>query len=352
MQLSPEGSVNWLRACALASSILVASSTALAQGPVETIGPWPLKAAPVSASLITGGGGIWHSLNIVNVAIDENTAFSGVGVADDGFANAAVNTVVEVVFAPGAVINLPGNDLVMFDALFSINSYAVSTDYDAFAFELPLPSTAFALTGVTHDYYYQGGLNPQTGVLAAPFDLSNLGVPTGAMVTRVRFRTTSGEADPLGIGALCNPGCALTVTYCTAGTSSNGCVASISSTGIPSASAGSGFTIRVANVEGLKSGISFYGISAPIASPWGTGSSFLCVKAPIQRTGLQNTGGTFAACNGALNYDWNQYIAAHPTALGNPFAAGASVYAQGWFRDPPASKSTNLSNALTFVVTP
>jgi hypothetical protein len=38
--------------------------------------------------------------------------------------------------------------------------------------------------------------------------------------------------------------------------------------------------------------------------------------------------------------------------LGTPFSAGDAIYAQGWFRDPPAPKTTNLSNALQLTCQP
>src|SRR6185503_6877374 len=88
------------------------------------------------------------------------------------------------------------------------------------------------------------------------------------------------------------------VTYCTAGTSTNGCVPSIGATGTPSASASSGFVITVANVEGQKQGLLFYGINGRNAVAWGGGSSFLCVKSPTQRMGPQNSGGTAGQCDG------------------------------------------------------
>jgi hypothetical protein len=147
--------------------------------------------------------------------------------------------------------------------------------------------------------------------------------------------------------------CSVSTTYCTAGTTTNGCVPSIAGTGVPSASANSGFTIACTNVEGQKSGIVFYGIAGRVASPWATGStSILCVKAPTQRMGTQNSGGTLNSCNGTLAIDWNAFRAANPTALGAPFASGSLVNAQGWFRDPPAPKTTNLTNAVEFVVQP
>jgi hypothetical protein len=146
----------------------------------------------------------------------------------------------------------------------------------------------------------------------------------------------------------------VTSVFCSAGTTTNGCAASISGVGTPSASSGSGFTIAVAAVEGQKQGIVFYGVDnsgfAPL--PWGTSSSFLCVKQPTQRTPPQSSGGALNACNGAIALDWNAFVAANPSALGQPFTAGQHVFAQAWFRDPPSPKTTHLSNALEFVVQP
>ena len=43
---------------------------------------------------------------------------------------------------------------------------------------------------------------------------------------------------------------------------------------------------------------------------------------------------------------------ANPSALGNPWTAGDKVYVQGWFRDPPACKTTSLSNAVELTYLP
>ncbi len=140
--------------------------------------------------------------------------------------------------------------------------------------------------------------------------------------------------------------------YCTAGTTTNGCNASISGTGVASATAGSGFTINVANVEGGQNGILFYGL-ASASSSWGSGSSsFLCVKSPLERMGVQSTSGTHGACDGSMSIDWNTYYAVNPLAIGHPYAPGLTIYAQAWFRDPPAPKTTSLSNGLSFNVNP
>jgi hypothetical protein len=144
-------------------------------------------------------------------------------------------------------------------------------------------------------------------------------------------------------------------TFCTAGTTSHLCVPSIGGSGTPSATAPSGFTVTISSVEGLKSGLLFYGMSNANWSPtpWANGStSLLCVKAPTQRTPIQNSGGTFAACDGVLAIDWNTFVATHPGALGTPFIGGETIWAQGWFRDPLAPRGSNLSDGLVFVAGP
>jgi hypothetical protein len=144
-------------------------------------------------------------------------------------------------------------------------------------------------------------------------------------------------------------------TYCTAGTTTHGCLASITASANPSVSLAHACTLAVANVEGQKSGILFYGINNAGFSPtpWGAGgASYLCVKAPLQRTPIQNSGGTVDQCDGSFTLDWNAYQTANPSALGNPWSVGAKVYAQGWFRDPPAVRATNLSNAVEMTYLP
>ena len=143
------------------------------------------------------------------------------------------------------------------------------------------------------------------------------------------------------------------VNYCTAGTTTNGCTATMGATGTPSVSATSGFNVTVNNVEGQKNGIIFYGTAGPVATPWGLGgTSYLCVKSPTQRTGSQLTGGTAGACNGTMSLDLLAYLNANPGALGNPFSAGQQCWIQGWFRDPPAVKTTSLSDGLDVTFQP
>jgi len=143
------------------------------------------------------------------------------------------------------------------------------------------------------------------------------------------------------------------VTYCTSSTSAAGCVAAIRGIGIPSASAASGFTLQIDQVEGLRQGMIFYGASGQQALPWAPGStSWLCMKTPTQRLPVSTSGGSMSGCDGQLSHDWNSFMSGSAGALGNPRFAGQAFDAQGWFRDPPAPKATSLSNALHFSLAP
>lgn len=141
-------------------------------------------------------------------------------------------------------------------------------------------------------------------------------------------------------------------SYCTAGTSSNGCVAVLTGVGAPSASAIDGFSLSATSIEGQKSGLFFYGVTGRIATTWGAGSSFLCVKSPTQRMSSQSSGGTAGLCNGVYVQDWLDFIRSNSGALGQPLFAGQVIDAQAWYRDPPASKTTNLSNGYEFTLCP
>jgi hypothetical protein len=213
-------------------------------------------------------------------------------------------------------------------------------------------------------YVNLGNIVPGQGVWGLDFDGGgNLVAVTGpGDLYRIPNFTTSGTGVFLSStnqGALAGltsveGGCPSLGAYCTSGFTASGCQAQITANGTPSATQSSGFTISAFNVEGQKQGILFYGINNAGFTPtsWGGGSSWLCVKSPIQRMGVQFTGGTVGSCDGTMAIDWNAYRNAHPSALGNPFPVGTAVYAQGWFRDPPSPKTTSLTNGLVFHVCP
>lgn len=137
-------------------------------------------------------------------------------------------------------------------------------------------------------------------------------------------------------------------TYCTAGTSVQGCVPAIEGVGRPRVDAVDGFNVRIASLPGGRYGTFFYGF-ASASQPWTQlSSSLLCVAPPVQRTGVQDGMGTVGLCDGLLQQDFNEWLYAHPTGLGSPFVAGQMFRIQGWYRDPGAPGQTNLSDALVF----
>jgi hypothetical protein len=160
---------------------------------------------------------------------------------------------------------------------------------------------------------------------------------------------TAGGMPSSGIARWSNSCPCQGTSYCTAGTTTSGCQALISSTGSASLSTASGFDVSVASVEGDKLGLLYFGTSGAKATPWGMGTSWFCVKGPHQRTPVQSSGGTSGLCNGVFALDFNTWMAANPASAP---AAGGQVWMQAWFRDPPAPKTTSLSDALTFSVCP
>ena len=140
-------------------------------------------------------------------------------------------------------------------------------------------------------------------------------------------------------------------TYCTPGTTANGCMATISAVGDPSATAGAGFNVSAAFGEGNKDGLFFFGTSGRQANSWGTGTSFQCVVPPVKRTPLVSGGGTNGNCDGHLTFDFNALITVQP-AKAPP--VGSVIQMQCWYRDPfnTSNQSTSLSDALEFTLKP
>jgi hypothetical protein len=134
--------------------------------------------------------------------------------------------------------------------------------------------------------------------------------------------------------------------YCTAKTSSSGCVPAVTTQGEPSASAGSGFFVRASQIEAGKIGLLFYGKQGPAAIPFQDG--YLCVAQSVLRLPAQSSNGT-TTCTGAFDYDFNAWIA---SGFDPGLGAGSRVNAQFWFRDPAAASTTGLSGGVEFVVCP
>jgi hypothetical protein len=145
--------------------------------------------------------------------------------------------------------------------------------------------------------------------------------------------------------------CLQPVVYCSAGTSSNGCVPLISAVGTLRLSQSSGFTLGASGLPGQRFASVIYGVHGATQTPWGA-TSFSCVRPPRQRTTVQNTGSALGACDGSLALDFNAWRTANPFALGAPFGPGDTFWAQVWYRDAASSVGTNFTDAVRFMSCP
>lgn len=139
------------------------------------------------------------------------------------------------------------------------------------------------------------------------------------------------------------------LAYCSAGLSSDGCVAQLGSSGCPSASQTSGYSLNLSGVSGGRNVIWFYGV-APTAAPFGAWST-LCVALPFQRLPIVPSTGAPGSCNGSASIDLLSWAAQAPALL-VPWTAGQSLYFQAGVRDPGAAIGSALSGGFAFELTP
>ncbi len=135
-------------------------------------------------------------------------------------------------------------------------------------------------------------------------------------------------------------------TYCTAQINSDGCAPAIGFAGTPSASFGSGFHVTASQLVAGQNGILFYSTTGPANTPFLGG--VLCAQQPLTRLPIQNSGGA-GACGGAFDFDFNAWV---PLSADPALVGGATVWAQCWSRDPASASTTNLTDALEFVLWP
>lgn len=171
-----------------------------------------------------------------------------------------------------------------------------------------------------------GSLTLEQNSLLPDFAIAGLDTPTGGVLASV-------------------------VNYCTAGSSASGCQALLSSSGVPSATAPSGFVVNATNVEGSKDGQFFYGINGRQGVSWGNGTSYRCVVPPTDRGGLQLATGSNNACDGSFAQDLTALWTAAPAK--NP-GAGSTAQLQLWYRDPnnTSNRTTSFSDGLEFTLCP
>ena len=162
--------------------------------------------------------------------------------------------------------------------------------------------------------------------------LSSVTSPPGAWKLTIHD-WASGDSGALG-------GWKLTVNggptiYCTAKTTSSGCVPSIAFFGPPSPF----FKVSCSQVEAVQFGVLFYSTSGSALIPFQGGA--LCANPPLIRMSVQHSGGA-APCTGTFNQDMSGLLGA--------LTSGTIVQCQYWFRDPGDPFGTGLSNALEFAV--
>lgn len=137
---------------------------------------------------------------------------------------------------------------------------------------------------------------------------------------------------------------ALPMAYCTPAKGSTGCTMRIGSTGGPSASAGSGFDVRLEHAPAQAPLLLFYGTSGPWGTPFGSG--YLCVKAPVKRA-VAGTSGAGANCALPWSTDFNAFVA---SGIDPELGPGAVVHLQGWARN--SAGESQLSDGLALVLEP
>lgn len=143
--------------------------------------------------------------------------------------------------------------------------------------------------------------------------------------------------------------CPVPTNYCTGKLNSVGCTPAMTSTGVLSLSVGNDDffafgTSEMNNVSGMllwsthQNSVPFHG---------GT----LCLGASIQRTPIQNSGGSASGidCTGSYSYHFTR---AYVSGLAVP--PGTRIYSQYWSRDPGYSPPNNigLTDGLSFTVCP
>jgi hypothetical protein len=225
---------------------------------------------------------------------------------------------------------------------YTLYTYAWAPDSSSY-------KTLVSVQGSSSPDQIVGGAWPGGHQLGVTYALHDVSAPAGDIVVTVT--ASSGFATLNGFQLVDAGGtCPVAQTYCTAKPDSLGCASILSASGVPSASAGSGYTIQYAPVPGGNVGLFVYSTNGPLAVPLQVPFGWLCVATPFFRTPGTTSGGSPGTCSGAFAIDFNAFFAAQ--TADPSLVAGASVDLQCWFRDPPNPGGANLSNALHFTMCP
>jgi len=194
---------------------------------------------------------------------------------------------------------------------------------------ITFPQTAQVLTTTSIDTIVTGG--PKIAGAGLRFELRAADIDPLVIEDE---DTTLDCVDPYLAGA-----------YCTAKTSSAGCVATMwpdPELGCDPVSGAADFTARALDVQGQKPGLLFFGFTGAAAMPFSGGT--LCIQPPLGRGPVTSSGASPLSCLGSLELIVND---------GGPWdpGAGNASWMQAWYRDPasgPGTLGTALSNAIRF----
>jgi predicted outer membrane repeat protein len=178
------------------------------------------------------------------------------------------------------------------------------------------------------DYY----LRPESPCIDSG-DPAVFGDPDGSVLDMGAFRFD-----------LTHGGCTPT-TYCSAKSNSLDCPTTIGHSGTLSVSGTDDFNILATSVIANQHGILIWSADA-LEQPFMGGT--LCVRPPIIRTPVQNSGGD-VGCAGAYSFPFtHDYLGSHLLTAGN------AIFAQYWYRDPGQVDGTGvgLTNAIVVVICP
>ncbi len=138
-------------------------------------------------------------------------------------------------------------------------------------------------------------------------------------------------------------------SFCTAKTSSSGCVGQIGAVGMPSLGLPQPFWILAAGIMNQKVGMALYSTDGPGAAPFS--GATLCVQAPVHRGPLQGSNGSPIGndCTGFFALDFKAwYLLGQDQNL----FTGTQIHAQYWYRDPGDPYESGLTDGVRFLWCP
>lgn len=186
--------------------------------------------------------------------------------------------------------------------------------------------------------------NPSFGAGFGRYVINDGSATGGAWVASEPFTDYAGTDS--GLIHFFEANCLTPTVYCSAQPNSLGCTPQIAAKGTPSLASASGFTLSATQVRNQQNGMLLHGFSGRATLPWLGGT--LCVRPPLRRTPVLNSGGAAAPvnnCSGVLQLDFNTWASSATDPLLFP---GQHVRAQFYSRDPGSPSGLNLTDAIEF----